>query len=68
MNRKWIGIELGEHCHTHCIPRFQKVIDGDQGGVSKAFDWNRGGGYKYYYLHQAYYNRQMRKSGNITRV
>ncbi len=35
MNRKWIGIELGEHCHTHCIPRLQKVCDGtDQGGIS----------------------------------
>jgi adenine-specific DNA-methyltransferase len=24
MNRKWIGIELGEHCHTHCLPRLKK--------------------------------------------
>jgi adenine-specific DNA-methyltransferase len=36
MNRKWIGIELGEHCHTHCLPRLKKVVDGtDQGGISR---------------------------------
>jgi adenine-specific DNA-methyltransferase len=36
MNRKWIGIELGEHCDTHCLPRLKKVVDGtDQGGISK---------------------------------
>jgi len=51
MNRKWIGIELGEHCHTHCIPRLQKVCDGtDQGGISEAVGWKGGGGFKYYYL------------------
>ncbi len=51
MNRKWIGIELGEHCHTHCIPRLQKVCDGtDQGGISDAVGWKGGGGFKYYYL------------------
>lgn len=51
MNRKWIGIELGEHCHTHCIPRLKKVCDGtDQGGISEAQNWKGGGGFKYYYL------------------
>ena len=51
MNRKWIGIELGDHCHTHCIPRLQKVCDGsDQGGISEAVEWKGGGGFKYYYL------------------
>jgi adenine-specific DNA-methyltransferase len=51
MNRKWIGIELGEHCHTHCIPRLKKVCDGtDQGGISESVDWKGGGGFKYYYL------------------
>lgn len=51
MNRKWIGIELGEHCYTHCIPRLQKVIDGiDQGGISKSVNWQGGGGFKFYEL------------------
>ena len=51
MGRRWIGIELGEQCHTHCIPRLQKVIDGtDQGGISKAVHWQGGGGFRYYRL------------------
>ncbi|TVL94910.1 MAG: site-specific DNA-methyltransferase, partial [Candidatus Kuenenia stuttgartiensis] len=51
MWRRWIGIELGEHCHTHCLPRLRKVVDGtDQGGISKAVNWQGGGGFKYYYL------------------
>lgn len=51
MGRKYIGIELGEHCHTHCIPRLRKVIDGtDQGGISKAVGWKGGGGYHFYEL------------------
>jgi adenine-specific DNA-methyltransferase len=51
MDRKWIMVELGEHCHTHIIPRMQKVIDGtDQGGISEAVGWKGGGGFKYYRL------------------
>jgi len=51
MNRKWIGIELGEHANTHCIPRLKSVVDGsDQSGISKAMDWNGGGGFKFYNL------------------
>ncbi len=51
MGRRWIMVELGEHCHTHIIPRLQKVIDGeDQGGISKAVDWKGGGGFRYYRL------------------
>lgn len=51
MGRKWIMCELGEHCHTHIIPRMKAVIDGtDQGGISKAVNWQGGGGFKYYRL------------------
>lgn len=40
MGRRWIMIELGEHCHTHIIPRLKKVVDGeDQGGISKTVNW-----------------------------
>ncbi len=39
MRRRWIGIEMGEHAATHCLPRLQKVIDGEQGGISKAVGW-----------------------------
>jgi len=51
MGRRWIMIELGEHCHTHIIPRLQKVVDGeDQGGISKATNWKGGGGFRYFKL------------------
>lgn len=50
MGRRWIGIELGEHCYTHCKPRLDKVIDGEQGGISKEVNWKGGGGYKFYEL------------------
>ena len=51
MGRRWIMVELGEHCHTHIIPRMKKVIDGtDQGGITKAMDWKGGGGFRYFRL------------------
>jgi adenine-specific DNA-methyltransferase len=51
MGRRWIMVELGEHCHTHIIPRLKKVIDGeDPGGITKALDWKGGGGFRYYRL------------------
>lgn len=51
MGRRWIMIELEDHCHTHVIPRLQKVIDGtDQGGISQTINWQGGGGFRYYSL------------------
>ena len=51
LNRKWIGIELGEHAYTHCKVRLDKVVDGtDQGGISKEENWQGGGGYHFYEL------------------
>jgi adenine-specific DNA-methyltransferase len=50
MGRRYIGIEMGEHAETHCLPRLQKVIDGEQGGISKAVDWQGGGGFRFYTL------------------
>lgn len=50
MGRRWIGIELGEHAYTHCKVRMDKVIDGEQGGISKSVNWQGGGGYKFYEL------------------
>lgn len=45
MRRRWIMVELGEHCHTHIIPRLRKVIDGqDQGGITEAAGWTGNGG------------------------
>lgn len=51
MGRRWIMVELGEHCHTHIIPRLKKVIDGeDKGGITNAVGWKGGGGFRYYRL------------------
>ena len=51
MGRRWIMVELGEHCHTHIIPRLHKVINAeDPGGVTKSVDWKGGGGFRYYRL------------------
>lgn len=50
MGRRWIGIEMGEHAKTHCAPRLQKVVDGEQGGISEAVSWKGGGGFRFYRL------------------
>ena len=50
MGRHYIGIEMGDHAVTHCAPRLQKVIDGEQGGISKAQKWQGGGGFRFYRL------------------
>ena len=51
MGLHYIGIELGEHCYTHCIPRLNSIIDGtDNGGITKDVNWQGGGGYKFYEL------------------
>lgn len=51
MGRRWIMVELGEHCDTHIIPRLKKVVDGkDKGGVTQDVDWKGGGGFRYFKL------------------
>lgn len=51
MGRRYIGIELGNHAYTHCVPRLKMVTDGtDQGGISKAHNWEGGSGFKFYEL------------------
>ena len=47
MGRRWIGIEMGEHAATHCLPRLQKVLDGEQGGISQTVGWQGGGGFAF---------------------
>ncbi|HUV99126.1 MAG TPA: site-specific DNA-methyltransferase, partial [Gallionella sp.] len=56
MGRQWIGIEMGEHAVTHCIPRLQKVIEGEQGGVSQAVNWQGGGGFRFLRLGEPMFN------------
>lgn len=51
MGRRYIGIELGEHCYTHCKPRLERIVDGtDQGGISKSVNWQGGGGFRFFEL------------------
>ena len=51
MNRKWIGVELGEQANTHCLPRLKRIVKGeDVGGITKLLDWKGGGGFKFYNL------------------
>lgn len=47
MGRRYIGIEMGDHARTHSLPRLQKVIEGEQGGVSAAVEWQGGGGFRF---------------------
>jgi adenine-specific DNA-methyltransferase len=50
MGRRYIGIEMGEHAKTHCVPRLKAVIDGEQGGISKSVNWKGGGGFRFFKL------------------
>ncbi len=50
MGRRWIGTEMGEHAVTHCLPRMQKVVQGEQGGISTAVNWQGGGGFRFVQL------------------
>lgn len=62
MGRKFIGIEMGEHAITHCVPRLKQVTDGtDQSGISKSVNWTGGSGFTFYDLGKTIFN----ESGNI---
>jgi len=50
MGRRWIGIEMGDHAVSHFIPRMEKVIAGEQGGISKTVEWQGGGGFRFHTL------------------
>lgn len=51
MGRRWIMVELGEHCHTHIIPRLKRIINGeDSGGITPVVNWRGGGGFRYFRL------------------
>lgn len=63
MNRKYIGIEMGDHAYTHVVPRMKKVIDGEQSGISKSVNWNGGGGLKFYELASSLLEKD--KFGNL---
>ena len=49
---------MGEHALTHCQPRLKKVVDGEQGGISEAVNWQRGGGFRFYRLGAPIFNTE----------
>jgi adenine-specific DNA-methyltransferase len=65
MGRRYIGIEIGNHAITHCLPRLQKVIEGEQGGISKTVNWQGGGGVRFYRLGQPIFNEAGQLTTNI---
>lgn len=51
LGRRWIMIELGDHCDSHIMPRLIRVVNGtDSGGVTEIAGWVGGGGFRYYKL------------------
>lgn len=65
MGRRWIGIEMGEHAVTHCAPRLNKVIEGEQGGISQAVGWQGGGGFSFYRLGEEVFDAEGRLKAGI---
>ncbi len=65
MGRRWIGIEMGDHAATHCKPRLDKVVAGEQGGVSEAVGWSGGGGFRFYRLGDAVFDADGKISDGI---
>lgn len=63
MGRRWIGVELGDHAYSHCLTRLKAVLEGEQGGISKAQGWQGGGGFKFYELAPSLLNHD--KYGNL---
>lgn len=63
MGRRWIGVELGDHAYSHCAVRMKKVIEGEQGGISKSVNWQGGGGFRFYELAPSLLNHD--KYGNL---
>jgi adenine-specific DNA-methyltransferase len=65
MGRRYIGIEMGDHAATHCAPRLKKVVEGEQGGISEAVNWQGGGGFRFYRLGAAVFDEEGRINPNI---
>ena len=60
LQRKWIGVEVGEHFYSIVLPRMKKVLVGEKSGISKEVNWQGGGFFKYYELEQ--YEDTLRKA------
>ena len=47
MNRQYIGVEQMDYIDTVTVERLKKVIEGEQGGISKLENWHGGGSFVY---------------------
>ena len=47
MDRRYIGIEQMDYIEDIAVERMKKVIEGEQGGISKALEWKGGGDFVY---------------------
>lgn len=65
MGRRYIGIEVGEHAATYCVPRLDKVVNGEQGGVSELANWRGGGGFRFCKLGEAAFDEAGRISVEV---
>lgn len=65
MGRRWIGVEIGDHAVTHCAPRLQRVIEGEQSGVSRPVGWTGGGGFRFFRLGPAVFDETGRIQPDI---
>ena len=70
MNRKWVGVEQMDYIETITKARLEKVIAGEQGGVSKAVGWQGGGEFVYCELMplNAVYKEQIIKAKNAVEL
>lgn len=66
MGRRYIGIEMGEHAVTHCVPRLKKVVDGEQGGISKSVNWQGGEGFRFYRLGEPVFDENNHINPHVT--
>ena len=57
MNRRYVGVEMGEQAYILCQPRLNRVIDGDKTGISTDVHWEGGGGFRFYELAPTLINR-----------
>lgn len=64
MGRRYIGIEQMDYINEITVPRLQKVIEGEQGGISKDVSWQGGGSFVYAELMElnAYFVHEIQKA------
>lgn len=70
MNRQYIGVEQMDYLETVAVERLKKVIEGEQGGISKSVNWQGGGSFVYFELKK--YNQtfieQIASASSATRL